>query len=65
MQTCPTLERLVLDLHKNREIANKHLANLRYANKRIGVLEDRIKNLELDLEAEREVKRLTNRGNNE
>ena len=49
MQTCPTLERLVIDLHKSREIANKHLANLRHANKKIGVLQMEIDTLELEI----------------
>ena len=59
MNICPTLERLVLDLHKSREIANKHLANLRYARKKIGILEMEIRNLKEQLRVEREFKKLT------
>ena len=50
MSCCPTLEHLVLDLHKSREIANKHLANFRYSERKIGLLNTEIKELKVQID---------------
>jgi hypothetical protein len=42
MQCCPTLEKLAIDLHEVREKLNLSTANLRYARKKVALLEQQL-----------------------
>ena len=46
LHICPTLKKLVVDLAKSRETANRHLANLQHYQKKV-------EELKVELEIER------------